>query len=116
MDFVSDTSRFIGGGKKRTIVFESGNSDLEVLTAPGMFKNEFRVAVKQGLPNTSSESQNISFKNPIFWINFKLNLLQNPAATSAKTDPVVKTTPTTISTTAKSPNTTSSTTTPTNHR
>ena len=55
MDFVSDVSRFIGGGKKRTIVFEEGSSDLEVLSAPGMFKNEFRVKVKRGLPNTSSK-------------------------------------------------------------
>lgn len=54
IEFISDKSR-LTGGKKRTLVFENGNSDLESVNAKGFLKNEIRVAVKQGLPNTTSE-------------------------------------------------------------
>jgi hypothetical protein len=47
----------LGGGKKRVIVFESGPSDQEQVSTPGFLKNELKVAVKQGLPNTSSMSK-----------------------------------------------------------
>ena len=57
---MSEKSR-LGGGKKRTIVFENGDSNQEVISAPGFLKNELKVAVGQGMPNTSSWRNNFSF-------------------------------------------------------
>lgn len=53
IDVIAEKSR-LTGRKKRTIIFEKGTSDLEQISAPGFLKNEIRVAIKEGLPNTSS--------------------------------------------------------------
>ena len=54
------------GGKKRSIFFENGNSNKEEITAPGFLKNELRVAIKRGLPNTSSKENLNVFLRSIF--------------------------------------------------
>ncbi|TRY67144.1 hypothetical protein TCAL_02955 [Tigriopus californicus] len=56
VEFTSDKSR-IGSGKKRLIFFENGSSNQEQVSAPGLLKGELRVAVKDGLPNTSKPIQ-----------------------------------------------------------
>ena len=45
----------MGAGKKRTIMFNSGDSPQEKIEAKGMLKGDMAVCVSQGLPNTSSK-------------------------------------------------------------
>ncbi len=62
IEFLAEKSR-LTGGKKRIIQFEDGNSNLEAISAPGFLKNELRVAIKRGLPNTSSKFKS-NIRNP----------------------------------------------------
>ena len=45
----------MGAGKKRTITFNGGESDLEVIEAKGILKGDLAVYVNEGMSNTSSE-------------------------------------------------------------
>ena len=45
----------MGAGKKRTITFDQGESDLEVIEAKGILKGDLAVYVKNGMSNTSSK-------------------------------------------------------------
>ena len=45
----------MGAGKKRSITFNSGESDLEVIEAKGILKGDLAVYVNEGMPNTSSK-------------------------------------------------------------
>ena len=44
----------MGAGKKRTITFNQGDSEQEIIEAKGLMKADLAVAISQGLPNTSS--------------------------------------------------------------
>ena len=45
----------MGAGKKRTITFDQGESDLEVIEAKGILKGDLAVYINDGMPNTSSK-------------------------------------------------------------
>ena len=58
IEFVSEKSR-LTSGKKRTINFENGSSNQEVVSTPGFLKNELLVAVGQGMPNTTKPRRDV---------------------------------------------------------
>ena len=45
----------MGAGKKRTITFNQGDSEQEVIEAKGILKGDLAVYINDGLPNTSSK-------------------------------------------------------------
>ena len=45
----------MGAGKKRSITFNGGESDLEVIEAKGILKGDLVVYINEGMPNTSSK-------------------------------------------------------------
>ena len=45
----------MGAGKKRSITFNRGESDLEVIEAKGILKGDLAVYINDGMPNTSSK-------------------------------------------------------------
>ena len=48
----------MGAGKKRTITFNQGESEQEVIEAKGILKGDLAVYINDGLPNTSSKFSN----------------------------------------------------------
>ena len=42
----------MGAGKKRTITFNQGDSEQEVIEAKGILKGDLAVYINDGLPNT----------------------------------------------------------------
>ena len=57
IEFVSD-KKSMGAGKKRTITFNQGDSEQEVIEAKGILKGDLAVYINDGLPNTSSKPHN----------------------------------------------------------
>jgi len=63
IEFVSD-KKSMGAGKKRTITFDQGESDLEVIEAKGILKGDLAVYVKNGMSNTSKPKKDLGGSRP----------------------------------------------------
>ena len=44
----------MGAGKKRSITFNQGESEQEIIEAKGILKGDLAVYINDGMPNTSS--------------------------------------------------------------
>ena len=49
----------MGAGKKRSITFQPGESEQEIIEAKGILKGDLVVYINEGMPNTSSKIINI---------------------------------------------------------
>ena len=45
----------MGAGKKRSITFQPGESEQEIIEAKGILKGDLVVYINEGMPNTSSK-------------------------------------------------------------
>ena len=52
----------MGAGKKRSITFQPGQSEQEIIEAKGILKGDLVVYINEGMPNTSSKIVNIENK------------------------------------------------------
>jgi len=63
IEFVSD-KKSMGAGKKRSITFNRGESDLEIIEAKGILKGDLAVYVNEGMPNTSKPKKDLGGSRP----------------------------------------------------
>ena len=63
----------MGAGKKRSITFQPGQSEQEIIEAKGILKGDLVVYINEGMPNTSSKIVNIENKYSSKSLYFKVD-------------------------------------------
>ena len=63
----------MGAGKKRSITFNQGESEQEIIEAKGILKGDLAVYINDGLPSTSSMFS-YTYVNTLRKVDFRIEL------------------------------------------